>query len=894
MRRFQLPSGISFAVAIFVAGTSVLVGCGGDGGGGRKDGGADGKRDVPGVRLDGGAIDGGVDRSVEVLPHEAGTSPDGTATNPDLGLGADLTMTVVDGDSDQAVPPLADAPAALPDATPQGDPDLPVLPAEAGPTADAIPAVDMPSRDVPLGEDGPVITVDGQLEDVPLLLRDTLGLETEPAIDAPAVDGTELDAAPVDGPGPGVVVGWPTDIFDFGINPCGGEAPASQTFTLTNTGASPVTLAKAKFTGTSGYSSDAQGKTIAAGGTLLVTLHAPGIPQTSAIPSTYNDILTLETDIAGDDQHLIRVSQAAKGAVLGWSTVPGFGSFEPLAPGFSSNAAFQVVNTGNLPAQVALVATAPFSVTSDSPVTITAGTAADGTVTFTPSTGGSAAGTLAMGLASPVALCQPLPSALGLTGTSINGAISLSAASLSFATECHATAASQTLTVTNTGVLPMTWSATLEAGQLSVFQLAPSTSTLTPQDGSPAPSTVVTVTPSSPTNATPTTDTISITTDAIGDTVHKVVLTQTPLGDVISTLADGPIDLGAVPIAAPALTSPPVTVTVRNAANTNSLPAVVTLQMTGPSAAYFAVTPTEVTLAPGGQAEVSVTFSPGTSSAIITTGNHIDLTANLHWQVGVEANCGAASGDVAATGTATLAQVSGIPGQLDFELVNCGASALQKQITVTNSGTAAGQITSIEVDNPTYYAVDYPTLPKALAPGGSALITVTPNAIPATVPRVPDLDTYSGSLTITTDAIGDHPHQVALRMGAEGAIISNPPWPTDWSFGTTRGLEILKLYVPVVNDGNVPASATLEGIIVAQEQHDVFSLANQSTLQAGQTSNIVAQFQPNDTGLTFTATANLLLSVPTGKVFCQPLPAGWNSTAHNIHMQGQSASTPTH
>jgi hypothetical protein len=27
------------------------------------------------------------------------------------------------------------------------------------------------------------------------------------------------------------------------------------------------------------------------------------------------------------------------------------------------------------------------------------------------------------------------------------------------------------------------------------------------------------------------------------------------------------------------------------------------------------------------------------------------------------------------------------------------------------------------------------------------------------------------------------------------------------------------------------------------------------------------------------------------KVFCQPLPAGWNSSARNIHMQGQSISS---
>jgi len=96
--------------------------------------------------------------------------------------------------------------------------------------------------------------------------------------------------------------------------------------------------------------------------------------------------------------------------------------------------------------------------------------------------------------------------------------------------------------------------------------------------------------------------------------------------------------------------------------------------------------------------------------------------------------------------------------------------------------------------------------------------------------------------------------------------------------------------VPVVNDGNVTVTATLQDMIIAAPQIGVFSLSNPSLLAGGQTSTIEALFHPTATGLTYTATANLMLSVPTDKVFCQPLPAGWNSTTHNIHMQGQSVS----
>src|ERR1019366_1436916 len=194
---------------------------------------------------------------------------------------------------------------------------------------------------------------------------------------------------------------------------------------------------------------DAHGKTITAGGTLLVTITAPGIPQTSAVPANYDDVLTIETDIPNDDQHLVHVTEAAKGAVLVWNTVAEFGSFGSLPPAHTTTASFQVVNNGNLPAQMSLIATGPFAVTSTSPVTIGAGAVADGTVAFTaPNAGGAATGTLAMSLATPVALCQPLPSSLALTGTSINGALALSSVALRFATACGGTATTQALTGT--------------------------------------------------------------------------------------------------------------------------------------------------------------------------------------------------------------------------------------------------------------------------------------------------------------------------------------------------------------------------------------------------------------------------------------------------------------
>ncbi len=706
---------------------------------------------------------------------------------------------------------------------------------------------------------------------------------------------------------PAVLTGWPAKdyTFDFGLNPCGGQAPPVQTFTLTNSGGSDAHITSSQFTGTLGYTAVTGGTTIAAGGTLVVTIHAPGIPLTSAVGASYDDTLTIQTDVPNDDQHLVYVTESAQGAVLAWSTEESFGSFGILSPGETTTGTFHVVNSGNVDAQVNLLATNAFSVTSSTPVTILAGHSADGIVAFmAPDAAGPAVGALSMTLATQVAVCQhALPGPLALTGTSLNGAIALSAISLSFATACGGNPIGQTFTVTNSGTASMAWTAALEGGNSSIFQLSSTGDTLPPPtNGSPEPASQVTVTPNSPSNATPVTDTIDVTpTNILGDTtVRHITLTQTPLGDVVTVTAPS-LAFGSVPIASPAQQSLPVHLTVQNNANPNSVPASVSFTVTGGGAPYFSVAPSSVSVAAGGQADVTVTFAPGADTSIITSGTHVDLAATIHWQVGAEANCGTASGDLSATGRATRALVAGIPGAIDFGLVNCGASAAPQQITLTNPGSAPYDITNVTLTNTNYYTLDYPNLPAAVAPDSSVEITVTPVAIPPAVAQVPNHALFDGSLTITTDAVNDSPHQVSLTMGAQGVIITNELWPTEWSFGTATTGAIRKLYVPIVNAGNAPAQASLQNLIIAPGQGSVFRLSNQTNILPGTdappltvpvTSNIVAIFQPNDSDLTFTATGNLVISVASDQAFCQPLPAGWNSTTRNIHLQGQSASSP--
>jgi archaellum component FlaF (FlaF/FlaG flagellin family) len=222
--------------------------------------------------------------------------------------------------------------------------------------------------------------------------------------------------------------------------------------------------------------------------------------------------------------------------------------------------------------------------------------------------------------------------------------------------------------------------------------------------------------------------------------------------------------------------------------------------------------------------------------------------------------------------------------------VNCGAAAAPQQIVVTNTGSASYRITDVTANHAGYYVLDYLTVPITVAPAESATITITPNAIPGTVDSVPDYATYSGTLVITTDAINDTPHTVDLTMGAKGVIITNELWPTEWSFGTANFGATRKLNINIVNTGNASAVAVLQDMIYAGDK--VFSLVPGQTIPPAKTSNIVARFQPTDYDLTYTASARLVINPANDEVFCQPLPAGWSSATHNIHMQGMSASSP--
>jgi hypothetical protein len=692
----------------------------------------------------------------------------------------------------------------------------------------------------------------------------------------------------------GVVSGWPSTV-DFGPAGCGASPPAGQSFTLSNTGLVAASITAVNVTGTSGFATDARvGNKIPPGETLTINVTAPSVPAFAPL-SPVSATLTVQTD-ADTSPHVITLVEEPSGAVLAFDTsqTANFGSFGPVVLLRSTSESFRIVNTGNAAATVSLstgaggdAGSTPFQVSSPN-FTLSAASGQNEVVTFTPATARPVTAQLSM--TATGAICNSLPSALSLVGSGVGGAPTVTSSSLNFGAVCGGGApAPQSFLVRNDGNLNMTWylgSVTGSgAAQYSVQAspppglLAPGASATVSVTAAALPSPVANPNPSAYAAQLP------ITTDVPLDPPHIVALGETPLGDQLGFAVASPLRFGQVPIN----TSLSQTLTIVNAANQGSAPANVTFQLGGPGAAAYAVSPPSVSgLLPGQvSGNETLTFSPVTA---------IPYPATLSLATG-DAQCAPLPQPLVLSGTGTQGIVSISASTLTFGtdpldpagLVNCGATGLAHTLTISNLGNQALNITGLALGkgsgSPFTLSGTAAAAPVSIGFGQSTTLTITPSAIPNSVPNPNDPTPFTDTLTITSDAALDHPHVVNLVMQARGAVISNTPLATAWNFGTISGGGIATFTSAIQNVGNASASVALRGLKLPS----VFGLASNPTpVSANGVATIVGQFTPPSADGSWTDQG--VLNVSTSQAFCAPLPAAWNTPT--ISLSGTSNGAP--
>jgi hypothetical protein len=456
----------------------------------------------------------------------------------------------------------------------------------------------------------------------------------------------------------------------------------------------------------------------------------------------------------------------------------------------------------------------------------------------------------------------------------------------------------------------MTWTGALDKGDSnSGFIISSHGATL-----APGATSVVNVTPKAVgTNPAVLTDTVTITTDIVGDPPagHFVDLSETPVGDVVVVSSDSftsqnTFGFGSVPVPSSGTATRTATFTIKNNANFASGLATVTLGLTeanvpqGP--VHFSINPPgPLSLAPGAQQTVTVTFTVAANQS--EAGDHSGAIAI---SIGNDKFCTPTNiGTISLNGTATLAQVD-IPGVVAFGHVDCGTAGTLKNLAITNPGNQDFTISNIVLSpvvtgQPLYFSFPAADIGTVVASGTTFNLPITPVAIPQTVPAVDNGDpstanvdrNYSASLLITTNAALDTPHTVAITMGPRGIIVSNDldPRDKDHDFGSIPfGLTSL-FHLKIANSGNAPATVAFTN----QTATDVFGLFpnNPATeVNPGGAPDLFDfgfRFTPNAPTQAWTGSGDLVITgpdvgtnLPNG-AFCQPLPASWTNASITLH-----------
>ena len=437
-----------------------------------------------------------------------------------------------------------------------------------------------------------------------------------------------------------------------------------------------------------------------------------------------------------------------------------------------------VTNTGTDSLQVFNVAVGggePFTVTPTS-FALAPGTNTTLTVTFAPTIAGPLTGTVTLTTDEP----DNANPTISLTGTGVKPIITLSTTELNFLEQrVNMTSAPQTVTVGNTGTLPLVVSPlTLSAG--APFTVTPSGGFTLPVGQTRVLSVVF-----HPTVEESVTASFSLPNDDSDSSNPSVAL----LGQGVKpTLELTPASVTFTVPQRVATSSPPRTVTVKNSGTG-------TLHVTSvslPAGSQFSVPPTApFTLGPNATRSLSVTFNPTTEGTINDT-----LT--------LVTNDPATPSTVPLSGTGVRPNLVVSPAPLAFGNQRVGSPTAARTVTVENTGSGPVAITAIATTSPAFTVT--PTAPGNLGPGQSRQLSVAFN--PSALGPV------SAELRITTDEAT--PSSAPVALSGTGVAPNLQVTPTTLAFNELRVGNSATQQVTVRNTGTGPIRITGLAITAGQ------------------------------------------------------------------------------
>ncbi|MGD0525324.1 MAG: choice-of-anchor D domain-containing protein, partial [Polyangiaceae bacterium] len=676
-----------------------------------------------------------------------------------------------------------------------------------------------------------------------------------------AVCAGSVTSIPMTGNGTIAVVDVTPGMLDFQSVDCG-QSGTPQTVTVSNTGTGPLTFNAALLAGTSSpFAVAPKTGTVAAGQSTILTVTPAPIPAVASIaPNAFGDTLQITTNVPGDGNHDVTLTETAQGAVLALDTSTI--SFGNVNLNQTSSSPFNITNSGTAPATVTLGVTGapPYGVSPTTPTTLTVGgSPLTGAATLTPTTlGMQPQGSITIATGPTDVVCSAPLGPISLNGTGATGTMSLSTTAIDFqSVPCLSTAAPQTFTITNSGAGTLTWSATLGLGASSPYQLSPSSGTI----AAGAMPVTVKVTPAmipfpSALTANLYGDTITVT-PGMG-AAQTIAVTESAEGGVLTVT---PSPLPAFANQQEGQASAAATLTITNSGN---MPVTLTTTIGGTNASSFSLTtPGPTTLAANGGK-----VSPGPKFAPQATGA---LTGQINLALGpTDAVCQVMPGPIPLSGTGVNGAITLGSNAVSIAAQPCGSTtALTSTLLLTNNGTAS------LTWNAAVTAGGFTVAPKTgtlAAGGGNVTLTVTGPTFTATNGNITPV---TGNLQVTTSAFGDTAHNVALSSTPSGAILAWGAGLTGFAFGdvqaTPGGTKGRNLPLSVTNSGN--AAATV-GFALAGTSTFTFSPQNSSVAGPGTLSGN-ATFDPTTSS---GQSDTVKITVPNGTTLCAGLPAGLSIT----------------
>jgi Abnormal spindle-like microcephaly-assoc'd, ASPM-SPD-2-Hydin/Protein of unknown function (DUF1573) len=247
------------------------------------------------------------------------------------------------------------------------------------------------------------------------------------------------------------------------------------------------------------------------------------------------------------------------------------------------------------------------------------------------------------------------------------------------------------------------------------------------------------------------------------------------------------------------------------------------ISITGPEFGLTGIS-TPKTISAGQSVPVALTFKPTAAGAL---SGSLTITSNdpTNPTMTVSLN---GTGSTAAVG-----QLQDVPSSLSFGSVSVGSSGT-KQITLSNTGNAAVQITSIAAAG-TGFSVNGLTVPYTLNP--SATTTLNVIFAPTTGGSV------SGNITVISDANGS---PLKIPVSGTGLQAGLSVTPSSFAYGSVVDGQTKSQTFTITNTGG--SSLTISQLAISGAGYSLSGLTTPASLAAGANTTFSAVFAPTTAG----------------------------------------------